>query len=339
MKILVTCAHGTGTGPVMKAKVEQVLQEYRIPFETIHHCAISEAKTLARDYDIIFCATSFASIFKNAADAGTTVIGMRNILSLEEIRLRLHDDPERAASAHHAAVHALLADKLQSKIKYLRKNLPGYTQMALHYRKIGSDSTLADDIIARLLEHVCLQDSIPRTRAAWDKALTRGEQELIPAASELAAKLTRILAAYSDAKQQLQQLKQPAIRADIEAHLARLIYPEFIRASDSRDLDLIDRALAATLKRIEKARLDPLKDLQRQQDLAPWETTLQQALAKHGMSRASDNPPRGTPAATRTALLDYWRLVEAWRIQTYAQELGSPLKASPKRLQEAAEKL
>ena len=66
MKILVTCAHGTATGPIMKAKVEQVLQEYGIPFETIHHCAISEAKTLAPDYDIIFCATSFASIFKNA---------------------------------------------------------------------------------------------------------------------------------------------------------------------------------------------------------------------------------------------------------------------------------
>ena len=88
MKILVTCAHGTATGPIMKAKVEQ---EYGIPFETIHHCAISEAKTLARDYDIIFCATSFASIFKNVAAAGTIVIGMRNILSLEEIRQRLQD--------------------------------------------------------------------------------------------------------------------------------------------------------------------------------------------------------------------------------------------------------
>ena len=57
------------------------------------------------------------------------------------------------------------------------------------------------------------------------------------------------------------------------------------------------------------------------------------------MSRAGQTPPRGMPAATRAALLDYWRLVEAWRIQTYAQELGSPLKTSPKRLQEAAEKL
>ena len=91
MKILVTCAHGIATGPVMKAKVEQALQEYGIPFVTIDHCAIAEAKTLARDYDVIFCATSFASIFKNAAAAGTTVIGMRNILSLEEIRLRLQD--------------------------------------------------------------------------------------------------------------------------------------------------------------------------------------------------------------------------------------------------------
>ena len=180
---------------------------------------------------------------------------------------------------------------------------------------------------------------MPRTRAAWEAALTRGERELIPAASELATKLTRILAAYSDAKQQLQNLKQPAIKADIAAHLARLIYPAFIRDSDSRDLNLIERALAATLKRIEKARLDPLKDLQRQQDLAPWEATLQQTLAKHGMTHASDTPPRGTPASTHATLLDYWRLVEAWRIQTYAQELGSPLKVSPKILQEAAEKL
>ena len=39
MKILVTCAHGTATGPIMKAKVEQVLQEYGIPFETRERAA------------------------------------------------------------------------------------------------------------------------------------------------------------------------------------------------------------------------------------------------------------------------------------------------------------
>ena len=91
MKILVTCAHGTVTGPVMKDKVEQVLQEYDIPYDSIEHCAIAEAKGHAHNYDVIFCATSFTSIFKNVASAGTTIIGMRNILSLEEIRLRLQD--------------------------------------------------------------------------------------------------------------------------------------------------------------------------------------------------------------------------------------------------------
>ena len=46
---------------------------------------------IAEQYDVIFCATSFASLFKNAAAKGTVVIGMRNILSLEEIRLRLQN--------------------------------------------------------------------------------------------------------------------------------------------------------------------------------------------------------------------------------------------------------
>ena len=262
-------------------------------------------------------------------------------LTLEngERRLRLHDDPQRADAAHRAGVHSLLADKLQNKLKYLRKNLPGYTQMALHYRKIGSDSTLADDITARLLEHICFADGVPRSRTAFEAALARGEAGLIPAANQLAAQLTRILAAYSDAKQQLGKHKQPAIRDDIEQHLARLIYPEFIRDTPTAELDSIERALLATQKRLEKSRLDPLKDLQRQQELAPWENRLQQAMQKTGIAHPYQETPRGLPAAHHAAIQEYHRLLEAYRIQTYAQEIGSTLKVSPKRLAEAAEKL
>lgn len=91
MKILVTCAHGTSTGPIMKNKVELVLQEFNVSFEKIDYCAIAEAKNIGDQYDVIFCATSFADLFKNAAAAGTTVIGLRNIISSEEIRLRLQN--------------------------------------------------------------------------------------------------------------------------------------------------------------------------------------------------------------------------------------------------------
>lgn len=91
MKVLVTCAHGTSTGPIMKKKVQLVLEEFKIPFAKIDYCAIAEAKNIAGQYDVIFCATSFAGLFKNAAAAGVTVVGMRNIVSSEEIRLRLQN--------------------------------------------------------------------------------------------------------------------------------------------------------------------------------------------------------------------------------------------------------
>ena len=39
MKILVTCAHGTSTGPIMKNKVELVLQEFNVSFEKIDYWA------------------------------------------------------------------------------------------------------------------------------------------------------------------------------------------------------------------------------------------------------------------------------------------------------------
>uniref|UniRef100_UPI00058B5012 DUF3418 domain-containing protein n=1 Tax=Cardiobacterium valvarum TaxID=194702 RepID=UPI00058B5012 len=69
------------------------------------------------------------------------------------------------------------------------------------------------------------------------------------------------------------------------------------------------------------------------------ESRLEQAMQKTGIAHPYQKTPRGLPAAHHTAIQDYHRLLEAYRIQTYAQEIGSPLKVSPKRLSEAAEKL
>ncbi|MDO4642708.1 MAG: PTS sugar transporter subunit IIB [Cardiobacteriaceae bacterium] len=91
MNILVTCAHGTGTGPIMKTKVEQVLKEFNIPFDEINYCSIAEARSLVAEYDVIFCASSFTNVFKNNVPAHTIIIGMNNILSQEEIRQRLKE--------------------------------------------------------------------------------------------------------------------------------------------------------------------------------------------------------------------------------------------------------
>ncbi len=44
MRILVSCANGSGTSLMMMRSVEKAMKELNVPITKIHHCAISEGK-------------------------------------------------------------------------------------------------------------------------------------------------------------------------------------------------------------------------------------------------------------------------------------------------------
>ncbi|SUO93585.1 PTS sugar transporter subunit IIB [Suttonella ornithocola] len=91
MKVLVSCANGAGTSLMMKMKVEKALKELDIKIDKIHHCSISEGKSTAKQFDVVFCSANFVDMFKDAAAAGVTVIGMKNILSVDEAKTRIQE--------------------------------------------------------------------------------------------------------------------------------------------------------------------------------------------------------------------------------------------------------
>ena len=51
MRILVSCANGSGTSLMMMRSVEKAMKELGVPITKIHHCAISEGKSSASQYD------------------------------------------------------------------------------------------------------------------------------------------------------------------------------------------------------------------------------------------------------------------------------------------------
>ncbi|MDO5718526.1 MAG: PTS sugar transporter subunit IIB [Tissierellia bacterium] len=89
MKVLVSCANGAGTSLMMKMKVEQAFKELGIDLTEIKHCSISEGKSQARNYDAVFCSQNFTNMFDSAKQQGTKVIGMKNILSVEEAKEKI----------------------------------------------------------------------------------------------------------------------------------------------------------------------------------------------------------------------------------------------------------
>ncbi len=84
MKVLVSCANGAGSSLMLKRSVEKAAKTLGIRITNIHHCAISEGKSSASQYDIVFTPANFVDMFKDAEKRGTKIVGIRNILSDKE---------------------------------------------------------------------------------------------------------------------------------------------------------------------------------------------------------------------------------------------------------------
>lgn len=91
MRVLVSCANGSGTSLMMMRSVEKALNELGLNITRIHHCALSEGKSTASQYDVVFCPLNFLSMFDDAVKKGVTVIGIRNVMSAPEIKTKVEE--------------------------------------------------------------------------------------------------------------------------------------------------------------------------------------------------------------------------------------------------------
>lgn len=85
LKLLVCCGNGAGTSMMIKLNVEKVVKKLDLEVGEIRHCAISEGKSAASQYDIVLCSRNFLNMFQDAEKKGTKIIGLKNIMSVQEI--------------------------------------------------------------------------------------------------------------------------------------------------------------------------------------------------------------------------------------------------------------
>jgi len=92
MSFMVCCANGAGSSLMMKMTMQKALDKLGIKAGKVHHCSLSEGKSAARQYDVVFCAQNFASMFDDAKAKGTIVIGLRNIMSVQEMEEKMKEN-------------------------------------------------------------------------------------------------------------------------------------------------------------------------------------------------------------------------------------------------------
>ncbi len=91
LRFMVCCANGAGSSLMMKMTLEKVLKKLNIKPAKVHHCALSEGKSASMQYDVVFCAQNFMNMFKDAEKKGVLIIGLRNIMSVQEMEEKMKE--------------------------------------------------------------------------------------------------------------------------------------------------------------------------------------------------------------------------------------------------------
>lgn len=87
LKVVAACGNGMGSSQIIKMKIEKVFKKLGIS-ASIDHMSVGEARTMASNFDVVFCSTSLTGQF-TIRNNRTKVIGLINLLSESEIEAKI----------------------------------------------------------------------------------------------------------------------------------------------------------------------------------------------------------------------------------------------------------
>ena len=227
---------------------------------------------------------------------------------------------------HRRALQRLLLQQLAEPAKYLRNKLPGLTEMGLLYREMGKVDALVEDILLASLDS-CILDGetlLPRDGAALASLAEKKRGDWSAHAERLARLVLDILKLWHSLQKRFKgkiDLAQAVALNDIKAQLASLVYPGFVRETPAEWLKEYPRFLKAVEQRFEKIGAQVQRDRVWSGELAGYWEQYQVRLKKHQQEGKHD-----------PALGLYRWMLEEYRVSLWAQQLGTKLPVSDKRL-------
>lgn len=254
----------------------------------------------------------------------------------DSVSIRVFDSPEAARDVHRQGLLRLFAIALQEPLKGFDKQLRKDSELGMRYMPLGDAADLAQQIVWCALAQACLPEQEkdwPRSAEGFAEAVRRGRERFGLLIQELSRLVRSILDEWSAVRKKMPTAKAwPKAVADIEAHLARLITPSFVRDIGRDQLQHVPRYLKAHTLRLERLKSGGAPAQARDDaSLADW-SVLWQSYER----RARDLARAGVQDERLNQFR--WQLEEL-RVSLFAQELKTPLPVSVKRLEKAWQQL
>jgi ATP-dependent helicase HrpA len=274
-------------------------------------------------------------------------------ITLEDghVSLRLFRSAALAREASFNGVNRLIELALQKDLAWLQKDLRALCRFDALYAPLGASDELQETAFANLLRHALPGATLPAlTQINFDTAVRETRERLASLPSQLETRLNAILPLRQQIATKLGQAvatapaprprtlndlsqlgvpaKPAASKHPLVIELHGLLPPRFLEQISFDRLKELPRYLKALLTRLERATLNPQKDAERAAQLTPY------AQAISGF----DAKPSSIPEAR--ALQEEFRwLVEEFKVSLFAQELGTAVPISAKRLDQKLEAL
>ncbi len=228
------------------------------------------------------------------------------------------------------AIARLILNRFGRTLDDLERKLPHFKQSALMFAPVGQSKVLLDDLLlATAMQHF-LAGEIPRTAEDFDKVFDTHRGDFIPALEQADERLYQAMSGYQKVAKQLKGKINLALAnsmADLKFQLQNLVYPGFLVQTPPEWLAEFGRYFEAALIRLEKMPREMGREREFLHTIEPlWS---RYAVKRDEQQRQGIRDPE---------LVLYRWMLEEFRVSFFAQQLGTVMTVSVKRLDRQWEK-
>ncbi len=261
-----------------------------------------------------------------------------------EVNLRLFRSRDLAREKSIAGVRRLIELAIHKDLGWIEKDLRGLNKLEKLYAPLGDVDELKLTAFEMLKRHLMANDAEPILKENDFNAAVESAQKRLPGLGQkLIDQVETILKARQNAAQTVgaskapvkqknrtltdfSQLAEPAVAPAenlFAQHLESLLPRGFLGRATFEQLSHLPRYLKALSLRIERAKHNANKDRERAQQLQPYLQKLDELATKRDLS-----------AGAAKEVEQFRWTVREFEVSLFAQELGTAMRVSPKRLDE-----
>ncbi|WP_236254712.1 ATP-dependent RNA helicase HrpA [Mucisphaera calidilacus] len=243
------------------------------------------------------------------------------------VALRLVQDPDQANRETMRGLVRLIGLQVESGLRHRLRHDLRMEGLRLDYAPLGDARTLERAMMDRIVERAYLDEGVViRHRGVYEAKLDRGWNRIEGVTSDVLSRVEAILSTWRAAQGAAERVRSRSrqVASDLAGQIGFLIYPGFLARTPWAWLAQFPRYLRAIELRVEK--LERGEASRDRKQMAVFASRWNRYAKRAGEHRA---------AGISDPQLEHMRwMLEEWRVMLFAQELGTAVSVSERKLDE-----